>query len=319
MARLAMAEGVLPTDSTVPQPTPAPQAQTVPAPVAQTTLQSQFGIGEALLNDPIYGKSVGTKGQPGYIPGLQDVKAAFDAGNLALAQDLFAKSKWGKLDSTTQKRYLDKIQNSDLYNKTYNAWANRIKPQLLSKGLQVDDAALKKYFDEGIDDATIFAELSGKVVAKGAIGDVASALDTLRGIARNNGFNLEKDFAGQIDGWLQKISQGESVDDFSRLIRAQAKLGLPDKVGNLLDQGFDLANIYAPYRNAMASVLEVTPDSINLDDPLLRSAYGPDKEMSIYDFKRALRKDPRWQYTDGARQETSNAVLGVLRDFGFQG
>jgi hypothetical protein len=69
----------------------------------------------------------------------------------------------------------------------------------------------------------------------------------------------------------------------------------------------------------MASVLEVAPDSIGLDDKTLRMAIGPEKEMSIYDFQRTLRKDPRWQYTDNARQETSDSVLRVLRDFGFQG
>jgi hypothetical protein len=48
-------------------------------------------------------------------------------------------------------------------------------------------------------------------------------------------------------------------------------------------------------------------------------AIGPDKEMSLYDFQRSLRKDPRWQYTDQARQSVSEAALGVLRDFGFTG
>ena len=47
-------------------------------------------------------------------------------------------------------------------------------------------------------------------------------------------------------------------------------------------------------------------------------AFG-DKEMTLYDFQRALRKDSRWQYTDKARQEVSTAALQVLRDFGFQG
>jgi hypothetical protein len=69
----------------------------------------------------------------------------------------------------------------------------------------------------------------------------------------------------------------------------------------------------------MASVLEITPDSIGLDDKTLRTAIGPEKEMSIYDFQGSLRKDPRWQYTKNAREETSSVVLGVLRDFGFQG
>jgi hypothetical protein len=69
----------------------------------------------------------------------------------------------------------------------------------------------------------------------------------------------------------------------------------------------------------MASVLEVAPDSIGLDDKTLRGAIGPEKEMSIYDFQRTLRKDARWQYTNNAREEASDSVLKVLRDFGFQG
>jgi hypothetical protein len=39
----------------------------------------------------------------------------------------------------------------------------------------------------------------------------------------------------------------------------------------------------------------------------------------LYDFKKALRQDNRWQYTDTAKQEVSTAALSVLRDFGFQG
>jgi hypothetical protein len=69
----------------------------------------------------------------------------------------------------------------------------------------------------------------------------------------------------------------------------------------------------------MSSVLEVNPETIGLDDRTLRSAIGPDKEMSMYDFERVLRKDPRWQYTNNAREDVSNSALKVLRDFGFQG
>ena len=69
----------------------------------------------------------------------------------------------------------------------------------------------------------------------------------------------------------------------------------------------------------MASVLEINPETIQLNDPVLRSGITKDGEISLYDYQRALRKDPRWQYTDNARQEVSNYALGVLRDFGFQG
>jgi hypothetical protein len=273
---------------------------------------TRFGVAEALLFDPKYGK-------PNQKGGLWEVVQLLKAGNIAAADDLFYKTEWSKLDEDFRRNYLLNLDNQDLYKERLKEFITRLRRTLNREGLKATDAQLKDYFDRGIDEDVIFDELSGAVTAKDAAGGVASALDTLRSTARANGFNLEKDFGNQLDGWLQRVSRGENVEDFNRLIRQQAKLGLPEKVGALLDEGLDLSNIYAPYRNTMAALLEVTPDSIGLDDPILRSAYGTDKEMSIFDFKRAVRNDPRWQYTDNAREEVSSAALGVLRDFGFQG
>lgn len=267
----------------------------------------KYGVFEVLITDPIYG------------PELREIKAALEAGNKTLADDLWNRSKWAQLDTDAQNAYLLKLQNNKLYKERLKSWLINIKKQLVAKGIKADDAKLEQYFIDGIDDATIIDELTGGISVTGAAGEAADNLAKLRSVARNNGFNLEKDFAGQVDGWLQRISRGESVDDFARLIRAQAKLGLPEKVGNLLDEGFDLANIYAPYRTRMAKILELNPDSIQLNDPTLQRAYAGDKEMSLFDFERALRKDPRWQYTDNAREDVSNVALQVLRDFGFQG
>ena len=186
------------------------------------------------------------------------------------------------------------------------------------------DAFVKKMYDSANDkDPNIInRELSALISYKPGTqlgGSIGGDLTTLRATARANGFDLDTQFGSNINDWLQRLAKGESIETFKNTIRGAAKLGLPDKVANLLDQGLDIKDIYAPYRNVMASVLEIAPDSISLDDKTLRTAIGPEKEMSIYDFQRSLRKDPRWQYTDNARQESSTAVLGVLRDFGFQG
>jgi hypothetical protein len=186
------------------------------------------------------------------------------------------------------------------------------------------DAFVKKMYDSANDkDPNIInRELAALISYKPGTqlgGAIGGDLTTLRATARANGFDLDTSFGSNINDWLQRLAKGESIETFKNTIRGAAKLGLPDKVANLLDQGLDIKDIYAPYRNVMASVLEIAPDSISLDDKTLRTAIGPEKEMSIYDFQRSLRKDPRWQYTDNARQESSTAVLGVLRDFGFQG
>ena len=186
------------------------------------------------------------------------------------------------------------------------------------------DAFVKRMYDSANDkDPNIIKrELSALISYKPGMqlgGTVGAELTDLRATARANGFNLDTQFGSSINDWLQRLAKGESIETFKNTIRGAAKLGLPDKVASLLDQGLDLKDIYAPYRNVMASVLEVAPDSIGLDDKTLRMAIGPEKEMSIYDFQRQLRKDARWQYTNNAREEASTAVLGVLRDFGFQG
>jgi hypothetical protein len=159
----------------------------------------------------------------------------------------------------------------------------------------------------------IKAELDQKLEGKKSL-----TLQDLTKTAVANGLDLAV-FGDDINSWVKRVDSGEDIDIFKNLIRSTAKIGLPDKVGALLDQGINLDAVYSPYKNLMAKVLEIDPMSIKLNDPTLRSAIGPDKEMPIYDFERALRRDPRWQYTDTARQEVSDLALGVLQDFGFMG
>jgi hypothetical protein len=160
-----------------------------------------------------------------------------------------------------------------------------------------------------------FTYTPGKAVG----GAAGGALGQLKATAAANGLDFDKQFGTQAQTWLGKILQGEDPNTFKNIIRQTAKLGLPEKVGALLDLGVDLDAIYSPYKNVMASVLEINPQTIGLDDKTLRSAIGPDKEMTIYDWERSLRKDPRWQYTNNARQEVSSIGLNVLQQLGFQG
>jgi hypothetical protein len=129
---------------------------------------------------------------------------------------------------------------------------------------------------------------------------------------------LDTDFKGIADTWVKRIESGEDPDIFKQMIRDVAKRGYPESITKLIDQGLDLDTIYAPYKRAMASILELNPETISVNDSTLRSAIGPDRETTIYDFEKALRKDYRWQYTDNAKRDVSNVALKVLRDFGFQ-
>lgn len=193
-----------------------------------------------------------------------------------------------------------------------------------SIGAEELDMLARQIYDLGYENkpALVGAAIRGKIkyTPGGVLGGRAGeSLRNLEATAAANGIDLQKQFGNNLQGWLQNINQGESEETYKQIIRERAKLGLPDKVASLVDKGVDLQTIYDPYKQMMASVLEVNPETIKLDDPTLRMAIGPDKEMSLYDYQRTLRKDPRWQYTNNARQEVSTIAQQVLRDFGFQG
>ena len=205
-----------------------------------------------------------------------------------------------------------------------------IADRAVSLGVALDDAAIDDITNNALSmgigassslvDKLIRAKFTytpGMAVG----GSAGGALGQLKATAAANGLDFDTQFGNQAQTWLAKILQGESPETFKNAIRQIAKTGYQNipQVSSLLDLGVDLETIYAPYKNVMASVLEINPQTIGLNDKTLRSAIGPDKEMTIYDWERSLRKDPRWQYTNNARQEVSGIGLNVLQQLGFQG
>jgi hypothetical protein len=169
---------------------------------------------------------------------------------------------------------------------------------------------------------TVAGKIGGQVT-EGYSGEALSNYKILVQAARDNGFQLSDIIPG--GATEQQVLQGIATGsiDINRVIADARKLaaqGQPQYVRDLLAQGYTLKQVLAPYRQTMANVLEIQdPEEINLNDPLLRSAITDKGDMNMYEFKKALRRDNRWQYTEQARADVSTAALGVLRDFGFQG
>jgi hypothetical protein len=134
--------------------------------------------------------------------------------------------------------------------------------------------------------------------------------------AINNGIKLND---AQLKSYVAGIKAGKSIEETQQEIRNIAALGMPDGIKKMIAAGTDLDAIYSPYKRSMAASLDINPDTIDLNDPTLRQAIGPDKEMSLYDFKKAIRQDKRWKYSEEANDEVSAMINQVKRDFGFMG
>lgn len=223
------------------------------------------------------------------------------------------------------------LNASTSYGRSIQSMQNKIaRIALESGGQKLSDAELAQYAKEAIDTAidtdaeSLTAFINSKMKfgknAEGRYTGVAGEnVDALNKVAAANGLDLQKAFGAQLPDWLSAINKGESIETYKKVIRDVAKIGMPEKVAKLIDQGIDLQTIYAPYRNIMASTLEINPQTIDMNDATLRSAITADSEMPLYDFERQLRKDNRWQYTNQAKEEVANATRQILQDFGFMG
>jgi len=213
------------------------------------------------------------------------------------------------------------------------------KARLMGSGIASDPTALRKAAENmyitnvGIDDAMttdfiaaairpIGSTIAG-VATSGYSGQALKDYQAIQGIAKANGFRVKDIIPGAQteEQVLQGIATGRiDVDRLAQDARKLAAQGQPQYVRDLLGQGYNLDQVYAPYRQTMASILEIDdPNTIDLNDSTLRSAITDKGDMNIYDFKKTLKADSRWQYTENAKQEVSDVALQVLRDFGFQG
>jgi len=212
------------------------------------------------------------------------------------------------------------------------------KARAIGSNAASDPAALRKAAENmyitnvGIDDAmtidflaSAIKPISSMIAGKPTLGYSGEALGNYQKLvqtARDNGFQISDILPGGANEQqvLAGIASGKiDINRVQQDARKLAAQGQPQYVRDLLSQGYDLAQVFAPYRKVMGSVLEINPDQIDLNDPLLRTAITDKGDMNLYDFKKAMRADNRWQYTEQARSDVSTAAFNVLKDFGFQG
>lgn len=144
----------------------------------------------------------------------------------------------------------------------------------------------------------------------------------VKGFAAQNGIQLSDNAAKD---YALGISSGKLGEDtVFNTIRESAANAFPS-LGDKIKSGINLKTLADPYIQSMSNILEIPDTGIDLFDPKIRSAMSytmPDGKVgtkSIYDFEKELRQDPRWQFTNNAREQASSIATTVLKDFGFMG
>lgn len=206
-----------------------------------------------------------------------------------------------------------------------------IRSMAESAGVELDDAflgavamdaRLNNLTDQEIQDR-LMPRLQAAIVGGGDLSGRAAEFEReLVQWSQRNGLSLSGQTIAQYVA--AGVEGRQTIDDMKNDLRRMYLAGEYPSWSDRIMQGDDPYDIAAPYKQAMASLLEIEPDDIDLNDPLLQrgmqgvGADGKPSVVPLYDFKKQIREDPRWQYTDNAYATYTDVGTKLLQMFGFR-
>lgn len=141
----------------------------------------------------------------------------------------------------------------------------------------------------------------------------------LRSYADKMGVTLSND---TILSYVRNAESGKStIDDAKKMIANTSASAYP-AFAERIRAGETVADVADPYRQTMASLLEVNPESVTIKDPTIQKALqSADKDgkpvlQTLYDFGNTIRQDSRWLKTKNAQDQAMSVTNGILRSFG---
>lgn len=158
-------------------------------------------------------------------------------------------------------------------------------------------------------------------------GTLGEAERTLRKAADDYGLDLSDTyFASKLnDIARQRTDTTTVVNNFVDMAKSRYTA-----IADQLDQGQTVKDIAEPFRQMMAKTLEISDQSIRINDrqiqkaltyrPAVGNKVGPPTLMSLDQFEIDIKKnDPRWDRTKNAQSSAMAAGRKVLQDMGFIG
>jgi hypothetical protein len=129
---------------------------------------------------------------------------------------------------------------------------------------------------------------------------------------------------------IEQALTGQNVNGVpmtSELLIDKARFGARLKYSaftDLFEKGYTVNDVFAPYQEVAAQLLERAPQDISFEKDLYRKALENKNEdgspMTISQWSRELKSNPDygWQYTANANRQVSNVVRTIEQAFGFR-
>lgn len=281
-------------------------------------VQSIFGLTDAMLSldktDPAKGFTL---------------KEAFEQirtqkiTDPARAAQILAKTNWFRTNGPeVTKRLVAEKSGSGDFKQSLTAQTAELRDAMAAKGINLAPADLnalaRDAYVYGLNGSQILdrAAASGTFTGGGEVGGAVADLDTL---AYNNGVKIS---GTERNAWQRDIASGNKTPkDYEAMIRENAAQTYTP-FAEQLRAGQNLSDLVRPYKQVANDLLE--QGDIGWDDPLFRdgkgfqtvSADGKPAVKPLWEFRKDVMKDSRYQYTDGARTAATDFGAQILKRFG---
>ena len=219
-------------------------------------------------------------------------------------------------------------QNPILWKESIDSDVATIRDQAVARGAVMSETEMREFAvnsrrfgwneSEKIDAFAAYVNAQNGVFG-GAAGKFQS---TIADWSRTNGLGLSDD---AVNKYVQQVAAGDlTEDDVKQQLRNQYMVGTYPAWEEQIRAGQDPSDIASPYKQQMANLLEVDSESLDLNDTLLQKglqgvgADGKPGVVPMYEFKKMIRKDERWDKTDNALDEYTSAGMNILQMFGLR-
>ena len=120
------------------------------------------------------------------------------------------------------------------------------------------------------------------------------------------------------------VRGGTTIDTYKQQLMSWAESAFP-ALAKQIAGGQTVKDLASPYIQSMSNLLEIDPNTLDVYTPAIRKALQgytdpatkQREAVPLYQFEDQVRQDPRWQFTQNAKDTMSTALLKVGSDWGF--
>ena len=261
-------------------------------------------------------------------PKLQEAWNAYLKGDVdgfraAILASNFYKTK----NAMARQRAQAKVSQPGVYESDKAKYKATQKNRLIGVGVKFTaaiEAQLDSAYDNGLESDDELDDILGRAGVLGDLGgSTLGSISTLKAYANSYGVGslLDSNY------WNSKskgiFGQDITTEDIEKEIRELSASAFPAYADGI-NKGISLASQGSSVIQTFARFLEEDPDTLSFDDPDIRQVMqyvdpvtGKPARMPQWMTEQKVKKNPKWAFTNNARDTIDSLSLKVFQDMGL--